>query len=116
ALQVIAADRARIPTLIFDEVDVGVGGGVAEMVGRQLRALGVGAQVLCVTHQPQVAALGHQHLAVQKETAGGETRAEVSPLADRAREEEVARMLGGMEITDQTRSHARELLEKAQAN
>ena len=115
ALQVIAADRARIPTLIFDEVDVGVGGGVAEMVGRQLRALGVGAQVLCVTHQPQVAALGHQHLAVSKETADGETRAEVNPLADRARQEEVARMLGGMEITDQTRSHARELLEKAQA-
>ena len=116
ALQVIAAGQARIPSLIFDEVDVGVGGGVAEMVGRQLRALADGAQVLCVTHQPQVAALGQHHLAVHKATTDGETRAEVVPLAGKQRVEEVARMLGGMEITGQTRSHAKELLEKAQTS
>lgn len=114
ALEVIAAGHGGIPTLIFDEVDVGVGGAVAEMVGRQLHTLGAGSQVLCVTHQPQVAALGHHHLVVEKQVEDGQTRARVVPLAGKARVEEVARMLGGMEITNQTRSHARELLKRSQ--
>jgi len=110
AIQVISAGRGSIPTLIFDEVDVGVGGGVAEMVGRQLHALGGERQVLCVTHQPQVAAQGHQHLQVSKQTQGETTRSAVKVLDEEARVEEIARMLGGMTITGQTLSHAREML------
>ncbi|SCZ49541.1 DNA repair protein RecN [Thiohalomonas denitrificans] len=110
AIQVITAGREGIPTLIFDEVDVGVGGGVAEIVGRQLHALGEDRQVLCVTHQPQVASQGHQHLRIAKQTRGGTTRTRVEPLSDGERVEELARMLGGIAITDQTRSHAREML------
>jgi DNA repair protein RecN (Recombination protein N) len=115
ALEVIVAGSASIPTLIFDEVDVGVGGGVAEMVGRRLRALSESVQVLCVTHQPQVAALAHQHLRVAKHTNTKRTRATIQPLADAARVEEIARMLGGMEITEQTLSHASEMMALGQA-
>ncbi|WP_303909324.1 DNA repair protein RecN [Thiohalomonas denitrificans] len=110
AIQVITAGREGIPTLIFDEVDVGVGGGVAEIVGRRLRALGDDRQVLCVTHQPQVASQGHQHLRIAKATKGGITRTHVEPLSPGERVEEVARMLGGVAITEQTRSHAEEML------
>ncbi len=110
AIQVANAGKGGIPTLIFDEVDVGVGGGVAEMVGRRLRALGGEHQVLCVTHQPQVAAQGHQHLQISKQSKGGETRTEVVLMTDEARVNELARMLGGVAITEQTLSHAREMI------
>lgn len=114
AIQVIAAGREGIPTLIFDEVDVGVGGGVAEMVGRQLHSLGGERQVLCVTHQPQVAALAHHHYQISKTTSDDSTRTQVRVLEQKERIAEVARMLGGMEITDQTLSHAEEMIELAQ--
>ena len=110
ALQVIIAGKGQIPTLIFDEVDVGVGGGVAEMVGRQLHALGGERQVLCVTHQPQVAAQGHHHYQVSKQTAGDATRTTVEQMNEEQRVSEVARMLGGMTITEQTLAHAREMI------
>jgi DNA repair protein RecN (Recombination protein N) len=114
AIQVITAGQEGIPTLIFDEVDVGVGGGVAEMVGRQLRRLGEQRQVLCVTHQPQVAAQGHHHFLIRKQSDDAETRTLVEPLEGEVRVEEVARMSGGMEITEQTLEHARELITRAQ--
>jgi DNA repair protein RecN (Recombination protein N) len=114
AIQVVTARNVRIPTLIFDEVDVGIGGGIAEMVGKQLRALGASHQVLCVTHLPQVAALAHHHLQVSKQTRKGETFTAIAPLSETARCEEIARMLGGVEITRQTRAHAREMIERAQ--
>ncbi len=114
AIQVITASREGIPTLIFDEVDVGVGGGVAEMVGRQLRALGESRQVLCVTHQPQVAAQGHQHFRISKNSQGGGTRTEVEAIDGAERVAEVARMSGGVTVTEQTLDHARELISQAQ--
>ena len=113
AIQVIAARSSHIPTLIFDEVDTGIGGGVAETVGRQLRALGESHQVLCVTHLPQVAALGHHHLHVSKESTQHITTTRIHALADTARNEEIARMLGGVEITAQTRAHAKEMIGQA---
>ena len=115
AIQVITAQAARIPTLIFDEVDVGIGGRVAEIVGLQLRALGVHRQVICVTHLPQVAALGHQHLQVSKQVGKNSTSTAITQLDNKHRVDEIARMLGGIQITDQTRSHAKEMIERAQA-
>lgn len=114
SIQVITAQAARIPTLIFDEVDVGIGGRVAEIVGLQLRALGQQRQVVCVTHLPQVAALGHHHLQVSKQTDSKTTVTKINPLDEKQRIDEVARMLGGIEITDQTVSHAKEMIEHAQ--
>ena len=114
AIQVIVASNARIPSLIFDEVDVGIGGGIAEIVGRKLRSLGRHAQVLCVTHQPQVAALAHHHLQVSKQTHHGNTQTGVALLNEGERVVEVARMLGGVEITSQTLSHAKEMLDRSQ--
>ncbi|MEJ2574806.1 MAG: DNA repair protein RecN, partial [Gammaproteobacteria bacterium] len=113
AIQVATARNVRIPTLIFDEVDVGIGGGVAEMVGKQLRTLGGSHQVLCITHLPQVAALAHDHLQVSKQTRDGQTFTAIVPLTEAARCEEIARMLGGMEITRQTRAHAKEMIARA---
>jgi DNA repair protein RecN (Recombination protein N) len=113
AIQVAATRDVRVPTLIFDEVDVGIGGGVAEMVGKQLRILGASHQVLCITHLPQVAALAHHHLQVSKHTRDGQTFTAIVPLSETARCEEIARMLGGMEITRQTRAHAREMIARA---
>jgi len=113
AIQVITARGVRVPSLIFDEVDVGVGGGIAEMVGQQLRALGSSHQVLCVTHLPQVAALAHHHLQVSKQTRGGQTYTVITTLSESARLEEIARMLGGLEITKHTRAHAKEMVQKA---
>ena len=100
ALQVAAATVARIPTLIFDEVDVGVGGRVAEIVGQQLRALAASRQVLCITHLPQVAALGQHHVRIVKEAGDGATRVEVQVLSAAERVQEIARMLGGIEISN----------------
>lgn len=110
ALSVIASTASLTPTLIFDEVDSGIGGAVAEVVGRLLRQLGQGRQVLCVTHLPQVAALGHQHLRVAKRSDGDSTVSEIISLGRNERVEEIARMLGGVEITPTTRKHAREML------
>ena len=110
AIQVVAAQGVATSTLIFDEVDAGIGGGIAECVGKQLRALSAGRQVLCVTHLPQVAAQGHHHLQVAKSTQNGQVQTEVIPLQQDQRIEEIARMLGGLEITAQTRAHAKEML------
>lgn len=110
AISVIASSATSIPTLIFDEVDSGIGGAVAEVVGRLLRQLGQTRQVLCVTHLPQVAAQGDAHFAVSKETAGTQTVSRIAALQPSARIDEIARMLGGIDITPTTRKHARELL------
>lgn len=112
AIQVITARAARIPTLIFDEVDSGIGGGVAEVVGRQLRALGDNRQVLCVTHLPQVAAQAHQQYKVEKQIDGDNTHTRISQLDVETRITEIARMLGGLELTANTLAHAREMVEK----
>ena len=110
AIQVITSKAARVPTLIFDEVDAGIGGGVAEIVGRQLKTLGRERQVLCVTHLPQVAAQADQQWSVSKFGIEGRVKTMVSVLDQKARIEEVARMLGGTEITATTRKHAAEML------
>lgn len=110
SIQVIAIDGSRIPTMVFDEVDSGVGGGVAEMVGRRLCELGETRQVLCVTHLPQVASQADHHLRINKMTDGKSTRTGISRLTENERIEELARMLGGMEITQRTRDHAAEML------
>ena len=111
AISVITSKAATTPTLIFDEVDSGIGGAVAEVVGRLLRRLGQERQVLCVTHLPQVASQGGQHFQVAKRTLpNGKTASRIDVLDSGARVEEVARMLGGLEITATTRQHARELL------
>ena len=110
AIQVITSKAALVPTLIFDEVDAGIGGGVAEIVGRQLRILGRERQVLCVTHLPQVAAQADRQWSVGKFGVEGRVKTMVSVLDQKARIEEVARMLGGTEITATTRKHAAEML------
>ena len=110
ALSVIASRAARVPTLIFDEVDAGIGGAVAEVVGRLLRELGERHQVLCVTHLPQVAACAAHHFQVSKSTTEGATSTAILALDEAARVDEIARMLGGLTITDTTRKHAREML------
>ena len=110
AIQVIASDGSAIPTMVFDEVDSGVGGGVAEMVGRRLQELGASRQVLCVTHLPQVASLADQHFRISKVTDGKSTRTQVHTLGKDERTEELARMLGGVEITRKTLEHAAEML------
>ncbi|HAV36209.1 MAG TPA: DNA repair protein RecN [Massilia sp.] len=111
AISVITSHATTTPTLIFDEVDSGIGGGVAEVVGRLLKRLGQQRQVLCVTHLPQVASQANQHFQVAKGTTNeGRTVSRIEVLNNRARVEEVARMLGGIEITETTRKHARELL------
>lgn len=110
AIQVVTSQAASVPTLIFDEVDVGIGGGVAEVVGRLLRELGAQRQVLCVTHLPQVAARANWQWQVAKSGENGEIRSRVAMLDADARVEEIARMLGGVEITAITRQHAKEML------
>ena len=112
AIQVLTSRSASVPTLIFDEVDVGIGGGVAEIVGRLLRELGGERQVLCVTHLPQVAAQADWQWQVSKATRNGVTLSAIQPLDEEGRVQEIARMLGGVEITDITRQHASELLRK----
>jgi DNA repair protein RecN (Recombination protein N) len=110
AISVITSSATATPTLIFDEVDSGIGGGVAEVVGRLLKRLGQDRQVLCVTHLPQVASQANQHYQVSKSSTEGKTMSHIEALDAKARIEEVARMLGGLEITATTRKHARELL------
>ena len=116
ALQVVTSQYTQIPTLIFDEVDTGIGGGVAEMVGKALRALGKKHQVLAVTHLPQVASCGENHWRVCKHSEGGQTVSEISMLDENQRIGEIARMLGGEVITETTRRHAAELLQLASKN
>jgi len=110
AIQVITAQTSNIPSLIFDEVDVGIGGGTAERVGRLLNQLGQHSQVLCVTHQPQVAAQAQNHLQVSKIAGDEQTFTNIRPLDNSQRTEEIARMLGGVEITQNTLDHAQEML------
>lgn len=112
AIQVITSKAAAVPTLIFDEVDAGIGGAVAEVVGKKLRALGREHQVFCVTHLPQVAAQADHQWSVEKNSHEGATQSKVMVLGDKARVEEIARMLGGVEITATTRKHAAEMLKK----
>jgi DNA repair protein RecN (Recombination protein N) len=112
AIQVATADCGQVPTLIFDEVDVGIGGAVAEIVGQLLRRLGRTRQVLCVTHLPQVAAQAHRQLGVRKSSDGRSTETRIEALGDDERVGEIARMLGGVTITEQTRLHAREMIER----
>ena len=113
AIQVILSEADRIPTLIFDEVDSGVGGGIAEIVGRLLRQIAGDRQILCVTHLPQVAAQAHHHYRVRKQKQEGTTHTRLEPLDDAQRVEEIARMLGGIDISEQSRAHAREMIESA---
>lgn len=113
AIQVAAKSAQSIPVMVFDEVDSGVGGGVAEIVGRRLAELGARAQVLCVTHLPQVASQARHHLRVVKLTDGETTRTTLKALTEAEKIEELARMLGGVEITGATRAHAEEMRSRA---
>ena len=113
AIQVVTASDGTVPSMVFDEVDVGIGGAVAEVVGRLLRQLADRAQVLCVTHLPQVAAQGHHHLQVSKSGDKQQVQTRLAALDEAARVDEIARMLGGVKITDQTLAHAKEMLEGA---
>lgn len=114
AIEVAALGGDTVPTMVFDEVDSGIGGAVAEIVGQKLRTLGNRCQVLCVTHLPQVAAQGHAHLRASKREDGGTMRTRVETLDAAGREAEIARMLGGVEITAATAAHAAEMLAEAQ--
>ena len=109
----VACSAQDARCMVFDEVDSGVGGAVAEIVGRELKALGFSGQAICVTHLPQVASQGHHHLRVAKLTDGKTTRTTLSELTMDERAEELARMLGGMEVTGKAREHAREMLQMA---
>jgi DNA repair protein RecN (Recombination protein N) len=110
ALEVVATGASTIPTFVFDEVDAGIGGGVAEIVGRRLREISAHRQVLCVTHLPQVASQGQRHYRVVKLTDGKTSRTHIRALSSDERVEELARMLGGIEITERTRAHAEEMV------
>ena len=115
AIQVATIRCNPIATLIFDEVDVGIGGATAEVVGQLLRQLGEQHQVLTVTHLPQVAAQGHQQLKVSKLKGESETRTQIASLNEQSRINEIARMLGGVEITEQTIAHAREMIAQTES-
>ena len=125
AIQMIIANNSKIPSLIFDEVDSGVGGGIAEILGQHLRTLGSNnmgsakkgkaSQVICITHLPQVASQAHHHLRVEKQTLKKKTTSQVITLSEEQRRQEIARMLSGVEITDQSLAHADEMIERAQA-
>ncbi len=114
AIQVTTANTSRVPCLVFDEVDVGIGGATAEIVGELLRKLGSNAQIICVTHLAQVAAQGHHHLTVAKATKGKKTTSTVTALDQSARVEEIARMLGGVDQTEHSLAHAKEMFKSAQ--
>jgi len=116
AIQVICKDEKTIPTLIFDEVDAGIGGSIAEIVGNLLNKLALNHQVFCVTHLPQVASQGNHHLQVQKSTSKKTTMTSVKELSMDEKVEEIARMLGGVKISDKTRAHALEMLNQESVN
>jgi DNA repair protein RecN (Recombination protein N) len=113
ALEVVRSGASPVTAFVFDEVDAGVSGRVADIVGRKLRELGTTRQVLCVTHLPQVASQGQQHYRVVKLTDGKTSRTSVRALSAEERVEELSRMLGGIEITERTRAHAAEMIERA---
>ena len=113
AIQVVTTQSNTTPTLVFDEVDAGIGGGVAETVGICLREISINRQVLCVTHLPQVASQGHQHLFVSKHKEANQTKTQINSLNKKERINEVARMLGGIDLSDKTIAHAKEMVEKA---
>lgn len=113
AIEVVTSHVKSVPTLVFDEVDVGIGGGVAEVVGKLLRNLGRERQVLCITHLPQVAACGQQQFCISKHSDASGVISQITPLSDAERADEIARMLGGVEITATTRQHAQEMLARA---
>ncbi len=110
AIQVILSQSSDIDTMIFDEVDSGIGGSVAEIVGQKLRLIATNRQVLCVTHLPQVAAQAHHHFQVIKTKTEGNTTTDITPLSTDSKVDEIARMLGGVNITEQTKAHAIEML------
>ncbi|WP_026878378.1 DNA repair protein RecN [Ignatzschineria larvae DSM 13226] len=111
AISVILSMRSSLPTLIFDEVDTGVGGAVAEMIGRYLQELSIGRQVFCVTHLPQVASFGHHHFVVAKTKGENSTTTAIRSLDEKGRIQEIARMLGGVKLTEATFEHAKEMIE-----
>jgi DNA repair protein RecN (Recombination protein N) len=115
AIEVAALGMDAVPTMVFDEVDTGIGGAVAEIVGQKLRRLGQQRQVLCVTHLPQVAAQGHAHFSVRKQASDGVTRSALHVLTNQERISELARMLGGVQVTEASLAHAKQMLEDAQA-
>lgn len=120
AIQMIIANSSKIPSLIFDEVDSGVGGGIAEIVGQHLRALGsaktgTANQVICITHLPQVASQAHNHLRVEKQTLNKKTTSQVVTLDEEQRRQEIARMLSGVKITEQSLAHADEMIDRARS-
>jgi DNA repair protein RecN (Recombination protein N) len=110
AIQVVTASTGTVPSMVFDEVDVGIGGAVAEVVGKLLRDLAASSQVLCVTHLAQVAAQGHQHLQVSKTSTKDSVETQLAALDEDNKVQEIARMLGGVKITAQTLAHAKEML------
>jgi DNA repair protein RecN (Recombination protein N) len=112
ALKAILAETDSVETIIFDEVDAGIGGGTAEVVGRKLAELAKHHQVICITHLPQIAKFGEHHFSISKHVIDGRTRTALQPLSEADRHREIARMLGGENITSATLEHARELLEK----
>ncbi|WP_321322912.1 DNA repair protein RecN [Thiomicrorhabdus sp.] len=114
AIQVATSEVAQLPTLIFDEVDVGIGGGIAEVVGQKMQQLGKDKQIFSITHLAQVASHGHSHLHIAKQTQNNSTTTQVKQLSSEQRIEELARMIGGLTLTEQTLSHAKEMLESAQ--
>jgi len=113
AVQTVASQVAQVPTLIFDEVDAGIGGRVAEIVGKMLKQLGRRHQVMCITHLPQVAATADHQWQVTKSSANGKVSSQVAVLGRDGRVEEIARMLGGVKITETTRKHAAEMLKSS---
>lgn len=113
ALKAILAETGSVETIVFDEVDAGIGGGVAEFVGRKLSALAAYHQIICITHLPQIAKFGHHHFRISKQVSGGRTRTSLKPLSAEERVGEIARMLGGEKITQATIDHAREMIESA---
>src|SRR5690606_16545154 len=112
-LKVILAEADQIPAMVFDEIDTGIGGRTAQAVAEKLLLLGCTHQVICVTHLPQIASLAHHHYYIEKKTQAGRTTIEVRALDQEERVEELARMLGGAEVTATTREHAREMLQLA---
>jgi DNA repair protein RecN (Recombination protein N) len=116
AIKSLVLTRGEIPTLLFDEVDAGIGGSVAEMVGNKLKKVADSHQVICVTHLPQIAALTNSHYVVEKEIAKGKTFAKVKKLSDRDRVSEIARMLAGIKVTDQAKRHAAEMIKIHQSH
>ena len=115
AMKKVLARAGSVGTVIFDEVDSGIGGATAEIVGRKLRDISMHHQVICITHLPQIASFGQTHYRVAKSVSEGRTRTDVKTLSDTERLEEITRMLGGVEITDKTRDAAREMLKAAKS-